>query len=526
MNMKKVIISIIFILLFGSTLGVAIPSPIGVQKNDVISYSSEGLQNSSWPMFQHDVQHTGRSPYAPNGNTPVVKWKFWMDGMMISSPSIDENGTIYIGAEDFHDSFFAINPDGTEKWRFGTGDYILSSPAIAADGTIYIGSNNGKLYAFYQNGTLKWRATIGNGWVKSSPVIDSDGIVYAGSFNSNRLCAVYPNGTIRWEFYTENSIICSPALDNEGVIYIGGYDGYMYAIYPNGTLKWRYFAGGIKGIQSSPTIDTDGTIYFGSTSGYLYALCPDGTEKWRCNTGYIDDSSPAVAIDGTIYIGSTNGKIYSIRPDGSIKWSYQTNKEIFGSPAIDKSGIMYIGSLNGNLYALNPDGALRWKFSAGDGIQSSPSIGKDGTIYIAGYFQPSGENSSCTYLYALDFINNTAPNIPDIDGETEGTINTEYTYTAVTSDPENNNISYFFNWDDGTTSGWLEFVPSGTEIQANHTWTQKGTYTIQVKAKDDYDAESDWATLEVTMPRNKAVFDIFQSKFPILAKLLTLTINQ
>jgi len=28
------------------------------------------------------------------------------------------------------------------------------------------------------------------------------------------------------------------------------------------------------------------------------------------------------------------------------------------------------------------------------------------------------------------------------------------------------------------------------------------------------------------MPRNKPVFDIFQSKFPILTKLITLTINQ
>ena len=33
------------------------------------------------------------------------------------------------------------------KWIFETGDAIESSPTIDADGTIYIGSNDGKLYA-------------------------------------------------------------------------------------------------------------------------------------------------------------------------------------------------------------------------------------------------------------------------------------------------------------------------------------------------------------------------------------------
>ena len=79
-----------------------------------IAFANAGLQDSAWPMFGHDTKHTGRSPYGPNiGNTPVIRWKFWMDGSVISSPAIDENGTIYIGAQDFHESFFAINPDGT-----------------------------------------------------------------------------------------------------------------------------------------------------------------------------------------------------------------------------------------------------------------------------------------------------------------------------------------------------------------------------------------------------------------------------
>ena len=40
---------------------------------------------------------------------------------------------------------------GTEKWRFSTGDVVMSSPAIVSDGTIYIGSNDHNFYAIYSD---------------------------------------------------------------------------------------------------------------------------------------------------------------------------------------------------------------------------------------------------------------------------------------------------------------------------------------------------------------------------------------
>ena len=34
-------------------------------------------------------------------------------------------------------------------------------------------------------------------------------------------------------------------------------------------------------------------------------------------------------------------------------------------------------------------------------------------------------------------------------------------------------------------------------------WSEEGEYIVKAKAKDPYGAESDWATLEVTVPKNK-----------------------
>jgi len=70
---------------------------------------------------------------------------------------------------------------------------------------------------------------------------------------------------------------------------------------------------------------------------------------------------------------------------------------------------------------------------------------------------------------------------------------------------------------------------SGEEVIVNHIWAEKGTYIVKVKAWDYYQAESDWATLEVSMPKNRAVnplFLIFLEQhlhlFPLLRQLLGL----
>jgi outer membrane protein assembly factor BamB len=486
-----------------------------------------GLQNSSWPMFHHDVRHTGRSPYGPVGNWPLIKWKFLMDGMTISSPAISENGMIYIGAHDFNRSFFAIFPNGTEKWRFYAGDWVDSSPAQSSDGTIYFGANNGNLYALYPYGTTKWVTHIGAGWVFSSPAITNDGTLYVASVVGSNLCAVTPNGTIKWSINATGWIYSSPAIDDNGVIYIGSHDHYLYAVYPNGTLKWKYQTNGE--VKSPPSIGDDGTIYVCSWDHFLYAIAPNGTLKWKFNTGDATETSPAIASDGTIYVGSYNGLLFSISPNGNENWRFQTGGEIYSSPAIDTYRIIYCGSDDGYLYALNPDGTLRWKFDAGDNMASSPVIGEDGMIYAVGQFLPSGGQEFRSYLYALRIIDNEPPSTPTIDGTTSGNIKQNYDYTIVSTDPDRNNISYYVNWGDGTNSGWIGPYPSGQEQIVSHTWNKKGTYTLQVKARDNYSAESDWGNLSVTMPCSydipfmnllERMMEWFPNAFPILRHLL------
>jgi hypothetical protein len=82
----------------------------------------------------------------------------------------------------------------------------------------------------------------------------------------------------------------------------------------------------------------------------------------------------------------------------------------------------------------------------------------------------------------------TAPIGPDM-----GVIGTDYSFSAVTTDPEGDQVYYMFDWGDGSTSDWVGPVASGTPGSAVHQWAAAGTYDVKAKAKDVNGGQSDWS---------------------------------
>ncbi|HUU30388.1 MAG TPA: PQQ-binding-like beta-propeller repeat protein [archaeon] len=318
-----------------------------------------------------------------------IKFRYGTEDMIWEpmTPALGNDGTIYIGSDD--NKLYALNEDGTLKWSYQTGGAVGSSAAIGHDGTIYIGSADHYLYALNPEGTLKWRFKTGL-YVWSSPAIGRDGTIYMGSSDSY-FYALNPDGTLKWKYRTWNSIFSSPAIEGDGTVYFGSDDRYVYALNPDGTLKWRYRTGGE--VYSSVAISYDGTVYVGSKDGHLYALKPDGTLNWKTRIGAYVNSSPAIGEDGTVYFGSFDNFIYAFQPDGVRKWKYQTGDLVNSSPAIGCDGTIYFGSHDKHVYALNPDGTLKWRLLTDDCVSCSPAVGNDGTIYIG---------SMDFHLYAID----------------------------------------------------------------------------------------------------------------------------
>ncbi|MGD0670433.1 MAG: PQQ-binding-like beta-propeller repeat protein [Candidatus Binatus sp.] len=362
-----------------------------------LTVSDAQLQSPSvWPMFHHDLLHTGLSQYDTSTNPGTQKWAFATGGYVESSPAISADGTIYVGSDN--QNLYGVNPDGSQKWAFATGSPLNavggSSPVLGADGTIYLGFYI-YLYAVNPDGTLKWKFATGAG-VQSAPAIGADGTIYFGS-NDDHLYALTDGGqgvvTQKWAFKTGGMVYSSPAIGADGTIYFGSNDDHLYALTDGGQgtviEKWAFTTGGW--VFSSPAIGADGTIYIGSDDDNLYALTDGGqgtvTEKWAFKTGAAVTSSPAIGADGTIYVGAFDGNLYALTDNGTStteKWAFATGAMVESSPAIGADGTIYVGNDDGNFYAVNPGGTQKWAFATGNSfvLRSSPAIGTDGTVYV------------------------------------------------------------------------------------------------------------------------------------------------
>jgi outer membrane protein assembly factor BamB len=363
--------------------------------------------DSPWPMFRHDLKHTGRTR-SIGPSSPTVAWTFHANDGIVSSPSISANGTIYFGAGWFYKGgkdhhLYAIHPNGTLKWSFAGGKGFFSSPALGPGGSIYLSGLDGDLYAVEDRGSygrLKWRTPLGYLFSLSSPAIGSDGTIYVGSPDFS-LYAIHPNGSVRWFYGSGWCIISSPAIGDDGTVYIGSKDHSIYAFPPEGEQpRWHYATGVFYDghlADSSPAIGADGTIYFGTdpygASGQapvpvrtnFWAVHPAGTLKWVFETEDGVESSPAIGSDGTIYFGSYDTWLYAVTDNGAegvLKWKFKTGGAIEGGPVVDGAGTIYVGSRDSMLYALHPDGSLKWAFPAGGEIAGSPTIDDRGFLYV------------------------------------------------------------------------------------------------------------------------------------------------
>jgi outer membrane protein assembly factor BamB len=354
-----------------------------------------GLQpDAPWAMRGRCVTHTAASPYV-GAQTATKKWVVTTGGAVDSSPAVSREGTIFVGSED--GNLYAINPDGTIKWKFKTDNYIESSPAIGSDGTIYFGSTDYNVYAVKPDGTLKWKLDVG-AVVVSSAAIGADGTVYVGTgssenggfaymgINDNKVRAINPDGTNKWQLTTSYYVESSPAIGADGTVYIGGDDGTLYAINPDGTKQWAFMMGGGTAL---PAIGANGTIYVGDFNHSLYAVNPDGTQSSVISASETRVWSPVIGMDGSIYVGASR-HLLAINADGSERWAFPTGEQLTstaafaanGALAVGADGTVYMGSFDDNVYAINPDGTEKWSFTTGGPVISAPAIGVDGTVYF------------------------------------------------------------------------------------------------------------------------------------------------
>jgi outer membrane protein assembly factor BamB len=195
----------------------------------------------------------------PNG---TLKWDFKTLGAVFSSPAIGSDGTVYVGSERTRKLYgmnnsilvdqnpstegfvYAINQNGTIKWFVDLLGDVDSSPAIGSDGTVYVGADNFHVYALNPaNGATIWVVPTRD-MVKSSPAVASDGVIYIGS-NDGSLYAFNPDGTLNMRYIKEaGSVNSSPSIGTDGTVYFATEGGFLFALLrtsPLANAPWPKF---------------------------------------------------------------------------------------------------------------------------------------------------------------------------------------------------------------------------------------------------------------------------------------------
>jgi outer membrane protein assembly factor BamB len=281
------------------------------------------------------------------------------------SPAIAADGTVYL-APDSAGIVFALDPSrGTLdadrrlhnaiKWTFDTGNtsgFQQSSPTIGNEGTVYIGSQDGNVYAINGDGELAWKYKTG-GAVMSSPAIGVDEVIYVGSKDGS-LYAL-KNGALKWRFKAGGSVL-TPAIGNDGTVYVTTTGLKLFAVNDRGRAKWSATLGkaprGTTGYATCPAIDTyESTeiIYAGGPNG-LSAFSTSGSLQWKYKTSQLNTYQPAIDALGTVYVTSDDGKMHAVAPGGQSLWVsdvFGPRHYWHGSPVIADDGSVLVDGAGG-----------------------------------------------------------------------------------------------------------------------------------------------------------------------------------
>ena len=141
----------------------------------------------------------------------------------------------------------------------------------------------------------------------------------------------------------------------------------------------------------------------------------------------------------------------------------------------------------------------------------------------------NGATSDWSEPLTITIVLNDAPDTPTITGPASGAPGKAYLFKMSTTDANEDDVFYYIDWGDGTTSDWLGPYNSGADATITHSWSEQGTFTVKIKAKDTVGDESDWGTLDITMPKEyrfsiqallSHLFGMFPHLFPVLRHLM------
>jgi outer membrane protein assembly factor BamB len=214
-----------------------------------------------------------------------------------------KNGTVYV----LGSHLLALAPDHSTLW---TSEQVFEADAklsINSEGLAIVASA-GNVFVYRPDGRLWWKATVKDIHHFTGAAVGKNDLLYFGSDNGV-LYALYNNGETKWAIGLAPSLDFEPAIDADGNVYIGA--DMLNVVNSEG----KTVRGFPVHITSTPALAADGTVILTSDDGHVYSVRTDGSEKWETDTHQHLESPPSIASDGTVYVVTREGRLLALADD-------------------------------------------------------------------------------------------------------------------------------------------------------------------------------------------------------------------
>jgi len=342
----------------------------------------------------------------------------------------------------------------------------------------------------------------------------------------NRIIEIDNDGNIVWQKTGLGQPAEAERLENGNTLIVEEI-GRVIEVDNSGAIVWQKT--GLYGPLDAERLDNGNTLI--GLLDRVIEVDNSGAIVWQ-KTG-LDFPLDAERLDNgnTLIADANNDRVIEVDNSGAIVWQKTEIESPRDSERLENGNTLIV--LLDRVIEVDNSGAIVWQKTGLYGPLDAERLDNGNTLIVEtpGNRVIEVDNSGAIVWQKTGLNNprdaerliNRPPESPTITGETQGHYGESYDYTFVSNDPENQDIRYYIDWGDGSYEDWIGPYSSGQEITVSHTWDEENTYTIRAKAKDTLDVESQWGTLEVTMPINQQnqfpLLELFRERFPLLYQL-------
>ena len=293
---------------------------------------------------------------------------------------------------------------GKKEWEFNGLGMALSSPSIDSSGKIYYATDLGNVYAVYPDGSLAWEYKT-TGSVYGSLAIDeaNQSVIFADV--NGQLTVFDLAGQLKWQAELLEPVFGSPGFDAQGNIYVAS-NTKLWSFDKTGASRWEFTLDGETSFRSRVTMSLNARVLIGDSTGRLYAVDAQTGELvyQRFVTGSLAQSSVVIDNNGSMFFVTSEGWLYFMDEDGNTLDRLQVHEldntpNVFSTPVIGNNNMLFVGVAD-NPELIRFPGILSTGFEVAafeiDGTQlrnawqyqlpatpSTPALAADGSLYIA-----------------------------------------------------------------------------------------------------------------------------------------------